>query len=138
MSDRHVDVFFYGLFMDSAILQQQNVLPMDARRGYVEGFALRIARRAVLVPYPGARAYGVVFGLTHRELNRLYSAPGLEQYRPEAILFRTLEGQAFPALCYNLPAEPSPEEHNEDYAERLRAVFSKLGFPQENVTSRPL
>lgn len=45
------------------------------------------------------------------------------------MLFQTLEGQTLPALCYNLPAEPGPEEHNAEYAERLRVVLTKLGFP---------
>lgn len=135
MSDRHVDVFFYGLFMDSAILEDRKVLPTNPRRGYVEGFALRIARRAMLVPRPGARAYGVVFGLTHRDLDRLYSAPGLEQYRPEAVLFRTFEGGTLPVLCYNLQDEPSPEEHDEEYAKRLRTVLTKLGFPPDYVSA---
>ncbi len=33
---------------------------------------------------------------------RLYTAPGLEQYRPEAVLAQSLAGLAVPALCYNL------------------------------------
>ena len=135
MSERRVDVFFYGLFMDSSILQEQQVQPTNARRGYVEGYALRIARRAVLVPRAEARAYGVVFGLTPGELDRLYSAPGLEPYRPEPVVVRVPEGKTVPALCYNIPVEPPPEECNAEYAARLRAVIAKLGFPQEYVQS---
>jgi len=131
MADKQVDVFFYGLFMDNDILRGQQVLPANPRRGYVDGLALRIAHRALLIARPGARAYGVVFGLTHAEIDRLYSVPSLEQYRPDPVLVRTLEGTEVPALCYNLPQEPAPEEHNPEYAARLRAVVTKLGFSKE-------
>lgn len=92
MTARHVDVFFYGLFMDGTVLRSHKALPVNPRRGYVDGFALRIGQRAALVPSPGARAYGMIFGLTHQELERLYAEPGLEQYRTEAVLVHLLEG----------------------------------------------
>lgn len=135
MSDRRIDGFFYGLFMDSDLLRESGVAAENPRRGYADGYALRIGRRATLIPSPGGRAYGMVFALTHRELERLYSAPGLEQYRPEAILVRLLEGGELPALCYNLGEPPQPGEANPEYAARLRAALSKLGFPSQYVAS---
>lgn len=77
----------------------------------------------------------MVFALTHDELERLYSAPGLEPYRPEAILVHSLEGETYPALCYNLREAPEPDETNEEYAARLRAALSRLDFPPEYVAS---
>lgn len=44
----------------------------------------------------------MVFALTHDGLARLYFAPGLEPYRPEAVLVHTFDGEALPTLCYNL------------------------------------
>ena len=85
MSDRRIDAFFYGLFMDLDILREGGVAPINPRRAYVDDFALRIGQRATLLPSAGARAYGMLFALTHAELDRLYAAPGLEQYRPEAV-----------------------------------------------------
>ena len=135
MSDRRIDGFFYGLFMDSDILRDNQVAAVNPRRAYVDGYALRIGRRATLVPASGARAYGMVFALTHDELGRLYSAPGLEQYRAEAILARSLDGEAFPALCYNLQKTPESGETDREYAARLRAALNRLGFPPDYVTS---
>jgi hypothetical protein len=135
MSDRRIDGFFYGLFMDSDILRDNRVAAVNPRHAYVDGFALRIGRRATLVPASGARAYGMVFALTHDELGRLYSAPGLEQYRAEAILARSLNGEAFPALCYNLQETPQSGETDPEYAARLRAALNRLGFPPDYVTS---
>src|SRR5262245_10099895 len=135
MSERRIDAFFYGLFMDPEILREAGAAPLDPRRAYVDGFALRIGQRATLVPSGGGRAYGMLFAVTHAELDRLYGAPGLEQYRPEALLARPLEGSPTPALCYNLREAPRPEERNPEYAARLQRALGKLGFPPEYVAS---
>ena len=135
MTDRRIDGFFYGLFMDSDILRESHVAAVNPRRAYVDGYALRIGRRATLVPACGARAYGMVFALTHDELARLYAAPGLEQYRPEALLARSLEGETLPALCYNLREAPGPGEANAEYAARLRATLRRLDVPPEYVAA---
>ena len=131
---RQVDAFFYGLFMDVELLRQGGAKPANPRRAHVDGFALRIGERATLVPSPGARAYGMLIALTHAELERLYGAPGLERYRPEAVIAQ-LDGIAVPALCYNLLEAPQPHERNPDYALRLRRVLAKLGFPGDYVAS---
>jgi len=135
MSDRRIDGFFYGLFMDAEILRDAGVTPLDPRRAYVDDFALRIGRRATLVPSPGARAYGMLFALTHAEVDRLYGAPGLEEYRPEAVLARPLGGTPTPALCYNLRDAPRADERNPEYAARLQRALSKLDFPPDYVAS---
>jgi hypothetical protein len=131
MTDRRIDAFFYGLFMDAEVLRDGGAAPANPRRAFVDDFALRIGRRATLVPSAGARAYGMLYALTHAELDRLYAAPGLEAYRPEAVLTRTLEGATTPALCYNLREAPRPEEHDPQYAARLRHTLGKLGFPPD-------
>ena len=135
MSARQVDAFFYGLFMDVEVLRQSGAKPANPRRAYVAEFALRIGQRATLVPSPGARAYGMLIALTHAELERLYSAPGLEHYRPEGVLAQPIEGIAVPALCYNLLQAPDSHERNPDYALRLKSVLTKLGFPGDYVAS---
>lgn len=135
MSARQVDAFFYGLFMDVDVLRQSGVNPANPRRAYVAEFALRIGQRATLVPSPGARAYGMLIALTHAELERLYNAAGLEHYRPEAVLAQPIEGNAIPALCYNLVQAPESHERNPDYALRLKSVLTKLGFPGDYVAS---
>jgi hypothetical protein len=135
MSDRRIDGFFYGLFMDHEILRENGVEPMNPRRAYVGEFALQIGRRATLIPSPGARAYGMLFALKHSELDRLYAAPGLEEYRPEAILAQPLKGTPTPALCYNLREAPRTHERNPEYAARLKRVLTILDFPAGYVAS---
>ena len=135
MGARRVDGFFYGLFMDAEVLLEAGTEPSNFRRAFVADFALRIGQRATLVPSPGGRAYGMLISLTHDDLEKLYHAPGLEDYRAEAVLARLADGQSVPALCYNLVRAPGPEERNPEYAARLRSVLAKLGFPAEYVES---
>lgn len=132
---RRVDAFFYGLFMDLDVLREGGAAPTDPRRAYLDGFALRIGRRATLLPAAGARVYGMLYALTHAELEGLYTAPGLQEYRPEAVLTRPLDGAPVPALCYNLGEAPSPDERNPEYAARLQHALRKLDFPHEYVAS---
>ena len=77
----------------------------------------------------------MLFALTHAELERLYSAPGLEQYRAEAVIVQPLDSTPLPALCFNLHEPPQPQERNPEYAARLQRILSKLEFPQEYVAS---
>ena len=119
--------------MDAAILSQNGVVPAYSRQALVLDFTLRIGQRATLVPSSGARAYGMLMGLSHANLEKLYAAPGLEQYRPEAVLVHKLDGSAVPALCYNLREEPQPGERNPQYAVRLQGVLRNLGFPRDYV-----
>ena len=135
MTERRVDGFFYGLFMDVGVLRNSGVVPTSPRRAYVNDFTLRIGSRATLVPSAGSRAYGMLIALTHGELDRLYHAPGLDQYRPEAVLARCMDGDSIAALCYNLPVVPPAGERNPDYAARLQQVLRNLEFPAEYVDS---
>lgn len=119
--------------MAEEVLRQAGTQPSDFRRAYLDDFALRIGSRATLVPSPGDRVYGMLVGFTHADLDRLYGAPGLEAYRPEAVIARPLEGESVPALCYNLIRAPEPHERNPEYTLRLQRVLRDLGFPVEYV-----
>jgi hypothetical protein len=130
-----VEVFFYGLFMDEALLRGKGLNPLNRRVAYVEGFRLRIGERATLVPSEGATAHGVVFSLTRGELDALYSEPSVSAYRPEVVNARTADGGSARALCFNLPAPPSAGERNPLYASKLRELAARLGLPADYVSS---
>ena len=132
---RHVTGFFYGLFMDKAVLEEAGVATRNPQMAYVEDYGLRVGQRATLVPEAGTRAYGMLYDLTHEELGKLYGAPGLEYYRPEAVEAHLLEGGSRPALCYNLLDAPAPGEANAAYAKRLSEALKRLGFPADYVAS---
>ena len=68
------------------------------------------------------------------DLAKLYGGPGLEVYRPEQIEV-TLENRAIiPVQVYNLPQAPAPDERNPEYAEKLKAAMTRLGFPADYIT----
>lgn len=135
MAQRRVDVFFYGLFMDVELLRGKGLTPEDAEVGWVPGMSLRIGQRAALVPDASGRVYGVLMALTMKELERLYSEPGVQAYRPQAVLVHPASGGVLGALCYNLPEPPSPGERNPEYAAKLRGVARKAGLPEDYVAS---
>lgn len=130
-----LEVFFYGLFMDHELLQGKGVLPADIRLAAVSGFALRIGARAALVPAPDAEVYGVLMKLSHADLEKLYSEPSVQAYRPEPVLAVARGGVAVAALCYNLPEPPAPNEQNAEYAAKLRALAERIGLPSAYITS---
>ena len=125
-----MEVFFYGLFMDEALLAAKGVRPGAAAAGFVEGFALSIGRRATLVPAAGRRAYGAVMTVTEAEAAALYAEDSLADYRPEAVTVETMDGGKVEAFCYNLPEGPGAGT-NKDYAAALLAAATRLGLPQD-------
>jgi hypothetical protein len=132
---RRIDLFFYGLFMDDALLREKGVNPRDRRVATVQNFSLVIGARATLVPCVGGTVHGVLFSLTHAEVDALYQEDSVSMYRPEALLAQLGDGSVIPALCFNLPAPPSPEERNPQYASKLRELAERIGLPASYVSS---
>jgi len=132
---RRIEVFFYGLFMDEELLRAKGVTPTELRPAVVRGFALRIGERATLVASDDHCVHGMLAALSRADLDRLYSEPSLRGYRPESVIANVPGGDAVPALCYNLIEPPSAEQHNPEYAARLRALADRLSFPADYVAS---
>jgi len=135
MQSRLIDVFFYGLFMDAESLTQKGFHPVNGRQALVSGMALHIGRRATLMPDPTRCAHGVVFGLSHDEIDRLYAEPSVAAYRPEAVIAELADRSRIAALCFNLPPSNEAEPSNPEYAEKLRIVANRLGLPADYVAS---
>ena len=132
---RKIDVFFYGLFMDEAFLWAKGITSPNLRVASVAGFQLRIGNRATLVLAPGERVFGVVASLSHSELEQLYSEPSVQAYKPEAVLAYLLNGESLAVLCFNLVELTTTDEHNPEYAAKLRALATRLQFPLDYVSS---
>jgi hypothetical protein len=135
MEPRRLEIFFYGLFMDRDVLETKGIHPVGARLAAVPGFRLRIGARAALVPVADEEVHGVLMRLTHAELAKLYSDPSVQVYRPEPVLAIAADGARVAALCYNLPEAPPAEEHNAEYAGKLRILAQRIGLPAEYVSS---
>jgi len=130
MSQDTVAVFFYGLFMDSALLASKSISPSAATTGYVDGYQLRMGRRATLVRAPGHRAYGVLMTIGRDEAEGLYADATVSDYVAEPVSVSLPSGEIRPAICYNLPSDEL-EGANPTYAATLLVLATKLGFPRD-------
>lgn len=125
-----VKVFFYGLFMDESLLASKGVSPSKAIVGYIDGYSLRIGRRATLVPDDANRAYGVLMALRADDLRALYSDESVADYVPESVSVVLQDGTVKSAVCYNLP-KGKVEGANSEYANSLLILAGKLGLPDD-------
>jgi hypothetical protein len=132
---RKIDIFFYGLFMDENLLHSKGVTHPNLRLASLTEYQLRIGSRATLVPAKSSQVLGLVASLTHNELDRLYSEPSLQAYKPEAVLVHLSNADDLPALCFNLPEPPSTAEGHAEYADKLRTLARRLNFPEEYIAS---
>lgn len=124
-------VFFYGLFMDTEILEDLGLHPKVVGKAELKGYSIRIAERATLIPDEVATVYGVVMELEDSELANLYAQSGLDDYCPVAVEAIMATGRAaLDTICYILPANLSAGTPNRDYARRLALLVEKLGFPE--------
>lgn len=121
-------VFFYGLYMDPEILRMKNVEPRNPQIGYAKNFELRIGNKATLLRALDKQAYGIVYDLTHGEIDALYKDSGLTEYAAEAVMV-TIGEKEIPTLCCNLVVPPETRESNADYEEKLLKAMDRLGVP---------
>ncbi len=125
-----VRAFFYGLFMDESLLASKGLRVSRSAVGYVDGYGLRIGRRATLVPYQTERAYGVLMTLRAADLRALYSDDTVADYVSESVSVVLADGTVESAACYNLP-EGKLEGANPEYANSLLMLAARLGLPDD-------
>ena len=132
MVEPRVWVFFYGSYMNFAVLREVDIVPPHWEVASLSGFDISIRPRANLVPSDQHRVYGILTTATHSELQRLYAhARDVlgETYLPQAVLTEGREGQWRAALCYIAPAmEARPASR--DYVDRIVGPASQFGFPR--------
>ncbi len=99
---RRVWTFFYGSFMNPKVLAQADVRPTESQRARLDGWDIKIAPHATLVPSDESSVYGVLARLTHPDLEKLYAKDrfGFGTYLPEAVLVADAAARSVPALCY--------------------------------------
>ena len=125
-------VFFYGLFMDEALLKDKGFHPTKPVLGYVEGYGLKIGERATLVKSTGQRAYGSIMALNKGELGSLYGESSVADYLPEEIIVTTFKNVSLKVVVYNLPLEKLAGQ-NKQYAQLLAKTATEVGLPKEYI-----
>lgn len=127
------DVFFYGLYMDPDVLKSKGVDPRNPRTGFVNGYKLRVGKMATLLREANAVAHGIVYSLTHDEINQLYWGSGLDAYITEALLVETEAGDRLAALCCNLRVPPAENEANPEYLVKLLKCMDQYNLPVPTI-----
>jgi len=131
MSEPRVQVFFYGSYMNPAVLSEMQVVPERFVVARLDGYDIRIAPRANLEPSSEHCVWGVLIEATHAELQRLYAhARDVlgETYLPHPVLTRTREGAWLPAMCY-LAASMAAQRPDPGYVDRIIQPARSFGFP---------
>src|SRR5262245_32243552 len=126
-----VATFFYGSYMNPAVLAEVEIRLERWEVARLAGFELVIQPRANLVRSESGMSYGIVTHLRHDELDRLYAhAKDVlgERYLPEAVLVETNEARWAPALCY-LCHDMQPRAAEREYVERIAGPARDFGFP---------
>lgn len=127
-------IFFYGLFMDRALLTEQGLRPEVLGPARLPDYRIHIGQRAALIQCRGSRAFGVVMELTGEEARVLYSAPSVREYSPESVQAELLEsGEWIEADCYNLPPELGLTGTNPTYASQLARLARSLDLDSAYV-----
>lgn len=131
METPHVWTFFYGSYINFAVLKEVDLVPDRYAVARLGDFDIRIQPLANLVRSDQHCVYGIVATATHDELARLYrhAADVLGGvYLPEAVLTETNDGTLRPALCYIAPSmEPQPATN--EYVDRIVGPAKEYGFP---------
>ncbi|NNE71661.1 MAG: gamma-glutamylcyclotransferase [Rhodothermales bacterium] len=122
-------IFFYGLFMDQALLTGKGFSPEYVGPAVLPDYHIHIGNRATLVRSPSSKTYGIAMRLRDEEALDLYAEPSVSDYAAEDVRIELLEtGELVAAVCYNLPADGGLEGTNPVYAMRLAELVTALGF----------
>jgi len=114
--------------MDPEILRFIGVEPRIPRKAKAEGYSLRIGNKATLFRDETSRVYGMLYSLTHAEVDSLYRGAGLDEYAAKALNIET-DKKSVAALCCNLLVSPAKDETNSEYETKLRQVMAFLELP---------
>ena len=127
---RLVDIFFYGLHMDAELLQQKGIVIRQPRLATILHHSVAVREKAMLLREKDALAYGMLYQLTHAEIDLLYQHQNA--YRAEAFLVNDGEHELCAISMVHI--EP-PIDSAIDYAyvSSLRAVLERLGFPVDHL-----
>lgn len=123
-------VFFYGLYMDSRLLEDTGLHPESFGIAKLCNYRIHIGDRATLIPDTGSTTYGVLMKLPGDEASQLYARPEVAGYEAEQVDVTLLNDESKQsAVSYILPEEALGADPNTEYAKRLAMLVTELGLP---------
>jgi hypothetical protein len=131
---RKVWTFFYGSFMNQDVLSKADVHPTERQAARLDGWDLKIAPRATLVPSPASCVYGILAKLTHSEIDKLYTKDwfGFGTYLPEAVLVTYAAARQAAAICY-IAWQLEGGKPTDEYIGKMLSVAREHSFPEDYV-----
>jgi hypothetical protein len=128
-NEKRISVFFYGSFIRPEVMNKSDLRPEGIQVARLSGFDIYFSPHARLKKSSEHSIYGVLLKATHRELDKMYSAPGVGTFLPEAVVVETKDGSLIPALCYISPSNEKENPDNE-YIDALIGAAIGYEFPQ--------
>ena len=125
-------VFFYGLYMDAALLESMGFRPRQIGAARLDNYQIRIGERATLIPARGKSSYGFLHDLPQEEVSALYSRPEVRGYISQPVVATLLaDSSLHHASCYVLQSEETGSDTNLEYAAKLATLVAHLGLPSK-------
>jgi len=133
--------FAFGANMhDSAFRARRGMRPAEWRAGRVKGYRLRFnlegwprgrAAPANIAPDPGAEVWGVLYGITRKQLLHLDSTEGVpgRRYRQLWVAAEDVEGNALRAVTYIADGKETDGNPSLRYITLLREGARAHGLP---------
>jgi hypothetical protein len=129
MEEPRVSVYFYGSFINRAVLAKAGYRPRQWEVARLDRHNIVLNPLATLVRSDEHAVYGVLASATHGELARLYGQDWVREYLPEAVVVSTSDSRLCAALCYIARGRTAPAPF-ENYLEKILEPARALGFPQ--------
>ena len=129
-ANRLVEIFFYGLHMDAESLRQKGVVIRQPRLATILHHSVIVREKAMLLRQKDALACGMLYQLTHAEIDTLYKHQ--TGYRAEAFLANDGEREVCAISMVHIDP-PIDSQIDYAYVSRLRDVLERLGFPIDHL-----
>jgi len=130
MDKQEVLTFFYGSYINLAVLKEVNYIPGKIEVAKLTGYKISISPLANIEMSDDV-VYGILATGTHKELDRLYNHAETilgGKYLPRAVLVQKISGEWVPALTY-VSTNLIERQADNDYVERIAKPAEEMNFP---------
>lgn len=131
-----ITAFFYGWFMDPALLKAKGLSPSDPVAAKLPNYKFILGRRASMITCSGEETWGTLMELTQQELDQLYSESSVRDYVAVDVMCEDKSGRKIQAKTYILPSDYKIDQpENSNYLQTLCDICQKLELPKKYVTT---
>lgn len=99
----------------------------------IDGPTVKLGEKTMLLRSPKGRAYGMLFQLTHREMDTVYKDPG--DYRAQPFLAVSASGETVAAISMVHVNPPIDSHPVPEYSTRWNELILRLGLPSASPST---